>query len=151
MAASILKIPVVIHEQTLGAGASNKLCSRFAKKVCISWEESRRFFPDNKTVLTGMPLRKEVLQVIKEKAISKNKNFKIFVTGGSSGSHFINDAIKNCLDTLLDKFDIVHQTGGSEKFKDFESLSEIRDRFSQQKKEKYILRKFLYPNEFTKF
>ena len=59
LAALLLGIPVVIHEQTQEAGFANKLISHFARKVCISWESSRKFFPEKKIVLTGNPIRKE--------------------------------------------------------------------------------------------
>ncbi|MBI4096937.1 MAG: glycosyltransferase [Candidatus Levybacteria bacterium] len=57
IAASMRNIPVVIHEQTLEAGLANKIAARFATKICISWESSMPFFPREKTVLTGNPIR----------------------------------------------------------------------------------------------
>src|SRR6185437_3796515 len=62
LAAAANRVPIVIHEQTLQAGLANKIASRFAAKICISWEESAKYFPKNKIVLTGNPLRKEFLQ-----------------------------------------------------------------------------------------
>ena len=58
IAAFILRIPIVIHEQTLEAGIANKVLSIFAKTVCISWETSRKYFPKSKVILTGNPMRK---------------------------------------------------------------------------------------------
>ncbi len=58
LAAHFLRIPIIIHEQTFGAGLANKISSRFADKVCISWEESRKYFPNGKVVVTGNPVRK---------------------------------------------------------------------------------------------
>ncbi|MEK7451076.1 MAG: glycosyltransferase, partial [Patescibacteria group bacterium] len=55
LSAFLLRIPIVIHEQTLEAGLANKILSVFAKKICISWETSRKFFPKGKIVLTGNP------------------------------------------------------------------------------------------------
>ena len=101
LAASRLKIPVVIHEQTMHAGASNKLSARFAKKICISWEQSRKFFPQDKTILTGIPLRKEVIEALEKKFETRSKDFRIFITGGSSGSHFINNLIEQNLEKLF--------------------------------------------------
>ena len=45
LAAKLLKIPVVVHEQTLEAGFTNKFVSKFAKKICLSWESSKKYFP----------------------------------------------------------------------------------------------------------
>jgi UDP-N-acetylglucosamine--N-acetylmuramyl-(pentapeptide) pyrophosphoryl-undecaprenol N-acetylglucosamine transferase len=137
LAANILKIPVVIHEQTLEAGMGNKLAHKFAKKVCISWESSKDFFPKEKTVLTGNPLRKEILNV-KEKT-EKNRPLKIYITGGSGGSHFINTLVENNIKELK-KFSILHQTGDAREFKDFDRLKKFESK-------NYKPVKFLNPKE----
>ena len=61
LAAAFLKIPIVIHEQTLEAGFANKIEAKFARKICISWQSSEKYFPKEKTVLTGNPLRQVIL------------------------------------------------------------------------------------------
>ena len=82
LSAYFLKIPIVIHEQTLEAGFANKLEAKLAKKICISWQSSQKYFPKNKTILTGNPIKQEVVAA---KDIKKeNKIPVIFVTGGSS-------------------------------------------------------------------
>src|SRR5258708_36818768 len=54
-------IPVVIHEQIQEAGLANRISSYFAQIICVSWESSIRFFPKGKTVMTGNPIRKEIM------------------------------------------------------------------------------------------
>src|SRR3989344_5071506 len=108
-ASFFLKIPVVLHEQTLESGFSNKICSPIAKKICISWESSVKFFPKTKTVLTGNPIRKDII----DKSQIPNSRPLIYVTGGSSGSHFINSLIEQVLKKILIDFKLIHQTGGS--------------------------------------
>lgn len=149
LSAFVLRIPVVIHEQTLEAGLSNKIASLFAKKICISWESSRNYFPARKTVLTGNPIRKELLNLPSKSSISnlqfsiKDKKLPlIYITGGSSGSHFINTLVEGCIKELLEKFIVVHQTGES-KYKDFERLESLRGSLSQEFKDRYILKKFI--------
>src|SRR3989344_445253 len=154
LAASILRIPLVIHEQTLEAGISNKLIAKFAKKICISWEESRKFFPENKTILTGNPLRKEF-----EMGDLRTDEFKksiphikvneptIYITGGSSGSHAINVLIEGCIVKLLQKYNIIHQVGEATQFKDFERLSKLRESLSDELKVGYTLVKFIEPSK----
>ena len=66
VAANLQKIPVFLHEQTLEAGLTNKFISRFAKKIFISFPSSSKFFPKNKTILTGNPLRREIFEVQKK-------------------------------------------------------------------------------------
>ena len=82
-ASKLLGIPVVMHEQTLEAGFSNKLISKFAKKVCISWKSSDSFFPKDKVILTGNPLREDIINIKKIKK-TENKIPLIYITGGGS-------------------------------------------------------------------
>lgn len=133
LAAYLLKIPIVIHEQTLEAGFTNKFVSKFAKKVCISWESSSKYFPKEKVVLTGNPLRQEIINA-KNINNEKNKTPMIYVTGGGAGAHALNLLIEKTLDQLLQKCTIVHQTGDSQVYKDFERLeSRKNDRYQCHK------------------
>ena len=139
LAAKFLKIPIVIHEQTLDAGFTNKLVSRFAKKVCLSWESSGKYFPKEKIVLTGNTIRQEVINVKNIKS-EKNKIPIVYITGGSAGAHAINLLVEEALGQLLQKCSVVHQTGGSEVYKDFERLE-------KQKSDRYDCQKFLIGRE----
>lgn len=158
LAASILRIPLVLHEQTLEAGISNKLVAKFAKKVCISWEDSRRFFPKDKIILTGNPLRKEFemgdLRTDKfknaESSASKEEP-TIYITGGSSGSHAINSLIEGSVEKLLSKYNIIHQVGEAAQYKDFERLSALRDNLPMELKSGYRLYKFIEPSRVADF
>jgi len=151
IAASFKKIPIVIHEQTLHAGLANKVAARIAAKICISWEESKNYFPKNKTVLTGNPLRKEFLegaggtgQGVKQ----KNKTSPlIYITGGSGGAHGINVLIEGCLTELLEKYSIIHQTGDAKQFGDFARLEKIKMKLPTALQKNYILKKFLTVEE----
>ena len=139
LAARALKIPVVIHEQTLEAGFANKIVSRFAGKICISWESSFAFFPKGKTILTGNPLKKDILDS-KENIKIQNKIPVIYVTGGSTGSHAINILIEKNLEKLLKDYIIIHQTGDAKGYDDYDRLSAI-------KSETYIVGKFFTAKE----
>ena len=139
IAAFLLRIPVVIHEQTFGVGMANKIASRFATKICISWQSSKRFFPIRKTVLTGNPLRKEILDVEKEQK-TINEPPLIYITGGSLGSHFINLLVKDSVGELTKNFKLFHQTGDAKKYNDFEGLEKLKG-------ERYEIKKFLSPKE----
>lgn len=141
LAAYMLKIPVVIHEQTLGAGFANRTASHFAKRVCISWESSSPFFKKEKTVLTGNPVKEEIIKA-KEKRV-KNIVPVIYVTGGSTGSHSINNLIEKSLPKLLEKYIIIHQTGDSRKYKDFDKLKDLKSNLTKNLSEKYEIKKFL--------
>lgn len=123
LSASLLKIPSVIHEQTLEAGSANKIASRFASKICISFETSKKFFPRGKTILTGNPIRSEIRNPKSSIELSPDSLPLIYITGGSLGSMIINNLVEKSLRDLLRNFRIVHQTGG---FNNLESLTRLR-------------------------
>ena len=145
LAASLLRTPIVIHEQTTEAGMANKLAARFAKRICISWPSSENYFPKSKIVLTGNPLRKEILQVKNKKY--ETKGFTIYATGGSSGSHFINDLIEKNLEALLRKYYLIHQAGDSKHYNDFDRLESLIKNLDKKLSDKYILAKHFSPKE----
>lgn len=141
LACLLLGIPVLIHEQTLGAGLANRIASIWARKVCISWESSRRFFPKSKTVFTGNTMRKF-------KIGDKNEKVPlIYITGGSVGSHVINVLVEGCLEGLLKKYKVIHQTGDAHKYRDFERLQKLKESLGKTLKARYHLTKFVKPED----
>ena len=143
-AASVLRIPTVIHEQTLEAGAANKFASKFVDKICISFESSLKYFPKEKTILTGNPIRKSISGPIETIDIKTDYPI-IYITGGSTGSHAINLLVSGCLAKLLDKYTVIHQTGDTQEFKDFDRLSILKEGLNNNKRDKYIISKFFSP------
>lgn len=146
IAAKTLKIPVVIHEQTLEAGGANRFVSRFADKICISFDTSIKYFPKEKIVLTGNPVR-DTIHYPRKKFPLETSLPVIYVTGGSQGSHFINHMISECLAKLLDKYVLIHQTGDSSEFKDFDKLSILKEGLNNGKRDRYFISKFYSPYE----
>lgn len=112
-------IPVLTHEESTEAGLANKVNSWFAKKVAISWESSRRFFPKHKTVVTGNPIRAAVFvestndSVLWRFLANDQKAPLIYVTGGNQGSHAINTVLFQSLELLIGHYRILHQTGNT--------------------------------------
>lgn len=132
------KIPVFTHEQTINPGLSNRVISLFAKKVFISFDKSRRFFPRNKVILTGNPLRGSIEKILNE----SNKNSKIktiFVSGGSLGSHSINELMHKNLKVLLEKYIIIHQTGNVKEFDDYRKLLNLKRKMPLKLKKNYFI------------
>ncbi|MEK7536694.1 MAG: UDP-N-acetylglucosamine--N-acetylmuramyl-(pentapeptide) pyrophosphoryl-undecaprenol N-acetylglucosamine transferase [Patescibacteria group bacterium] len=119
--ANMLKIPVIIHEQTATAGRANIFSSYFAKLVLISRESSFPFFNKHKTNLVGNPINNYIIRSIKEKPNTKVKT--ILITGGSRGSTWINNAVKPIIPSLLERYYLIHQTGKGK----LEEFSEIKD------------------------
>lgn len=154
IASWIMQKPVVIHEQTLASGLSNKIASFFAGTVCVSWEESKKYFPKYKTILTGNPLREEIKNPHIEKSsgvytfFQKNKKSKvIYITGGSIGSHAINTKVFDSLKELLKQYAVIHQVGDAVQYKDFELLTQEKSLLPESLQEKYYVHKFFTADE----
>jgi UDP-N-acetylglucosamine--N-acetylmuramyl-(pentapeptide) pyrophosphoryl-undecaprenol N-acetylglucosamine transferase len=146
ISAWILGIPVVIHEQTTVVGLANKISSSLAKKVLVSWLQTLRVFPHDKTVLTGNPLRSEIFQFktkIWESFDFDSKLPLVLITGGNQGSHQINVAVEGILKRLLGKYNLFHQTGHLESFGDFDRLSEVKEKMPADLQKHYQIRKYL--------
>ena len=117
LAAAKLKIPVIIHESDVVPGLANKISARFAEKICVSFEESRKHFEkfSEKVVVTGNPVREGVGAGSKERGLGfvelNGDKPVVLVMGGSQGAAQINELIRGCADELLKKFDIVHLCG----------------------------------------
>lgn len=115
IAASMRKIPVVSHESDLTPGLANKLSSPFCDKLCVTFRESLKYVKDNKGVLTGTPIREEILRgnSLKGKELCGFKDNKeiLLVIGGSLGAKSINDAVRKNLKELLKNFNIIHICG----------------------------------------
>ncbi len=141
-AAFFLGIPVVIHEQTLGAGLANRMITPLARRVCVSWETSLRYFPRSKTILTGNPIR-HFSQKFAE--LPKGSSPLIFITGGSSGSHVLNVLVEGCIRTMVKRYRVIHQTGDAKGFADYERLKKIRDSLPENIRERYVTQKFIDP------
>ena len=149
-ASFFLKIPVVLHEQTLESGFSNRICSPIAKKICISWESSVKFFPKDKTVLVGNPVRKEIIKDSNIESKTEEYSSKlptIYITGGSSGSHFINSLIEDLIQKLLIDFKIIHQTGDAHAYNDYERFYSLYTKLPKEPRKNYLLHKFIKPSE----
>jgi len=127
LAAKGMQTPRYIHEQNAIPGMTNKLLARFADRVFITLEESAKFFPKEKTLLTGNPLRRQILDLVAKQSstsippVTKVESgeggrgrFRLFVFGGSQGAHAINTAMMAALPHLADlsgRLEICHQTG----------------------------------------
>jgi UDP-N-acetylglucosamine--N-acetylmuramyl-(pentapeptide) pyrophosphoryl-undecaprenol N-acetylglucosamine transferase len=111
IAAFLLRMKRAIHEQNVIPGMTNRILKWFSQRIFVSFEETKRYFPDEKTVVTGNPIRREIFKGIEKK---KGDRFTLLIFGGSAGAHRINKAVVEALDLLQEvkpylKF--FHQTG----------------------------------------
>lgn len=115
LAAKMLHIPVIIHESDLTPGLANKIAIPSATRVCCNFPETLPYLPEGKAVLTGSPIRQELLhgdpRAAKEFCHFSKDLPILLVMGGSIGSVYINQAIRGCIDELLKNYQIIHLCG----------------------------------------
>ena len=104
--ANMLNIPTVIQEQNSYPGITNKILSKKANKICVAYENLERFFPKEKMILTGNPVRQDLIDIESKKAeaihyfnLDANKK-TLLVLGGSLGARRVNQLIEKELDHL---------------------------------------------------
>ena len=115
LAAKQQRIPVVIHESDMTPGLANKLSIPAASKVCCNFPETLDHLPKGKAVLSGSPIREELLTGSREKALKftglTGTKPVLLIIGGSLGSVVVNEAVRGILPKLLKKFEIIHLCG----------------------------------------
>ena len=115
LAAKACKVPALIHESDMTPGLANKLCIPSAAKVCCNFPETVQYLPQQKAVLTGSPIRKELLQGNKLAGLNlchfNTEKPVILVVGGSTGAVKVNNAVRAILPELLKDFQVVHLCG----------------------------------------
>ena len=115
LAAKACKVPALIHESDMTPGLANKLAIPSATKVCCNFPETMNYLPAEKAVLTGSPIRQELLHGNKIAALdfchlTADKPV-ILIIGGSLGSVAVNNAVRAVLPELLKDFHVVHLCG----------------------------------------
>lgn len=124
IAAKKRKIPALIHESDMTPGLANKLCLSSAEKICCNFPETVETLPKGKAVLTGTPIRQELLNGNPDAARAfcgfTSTKPVLLVIGGSLGAASVNENIRKILPELLKDFQIIHLCG---KGKTDESLS----------------------------
>jgi UDP-N-acetylglucosamine--N-acetylmuramyl-(pentapeptide) pyrophosphoryl-undecaprenol N-acetylglucosamine transferase len=116
LAAYSLGMKRAIQEQNVMPGMTNRILKRFSQRIFVSFEEAKKYFPEEKTFVTGNPIRKEFFTSLEksEGEMKKKDRFTVFIFGGSGGAHRINRAMIEALDHLqgMKSFlKIIHQTG----------------------------------------
>ena len=115
IAAKHRKIPAIIHESDMTPGLANKLCIPSAVKVCCNFPETVSQLPPDKAVLTGTPIRQELLSgnriaALEFTGLSPGKPV-VMIIGGSLGAAAVNDAVRRILPQLLESFQVIHLCG----------------------------------------
>ncbi len=115
LAAGRKKIPTIIHESDMTPGLANKLAIPSATKVCCTFPETQKYLPEGKAVLSGSPIRRELLEGSKEKGLSlcgfTEEKPVLMIIGGSTGARIINETLRKSLDRFLPEYQIIHLCG----------------------------------------
>ncbi len=117
--ASKMGVPIVLQEQNSYPGITNKLLASKAEKICVAYENMERFFPSDKIVITGNPVRQDILDIkSKKKEAIEFYNLDpqkktIVIVGGSLGARTLNESVLNSLEEIKNSEDvqIIWQTG----------------------------------------
>lgn len=137
LAAKAYKVPVICHESDITPGLANKIAMPFAKKVCTTFPETVKYIKKGKGINTGTPIRDMLFSGNKAEGLDicgfTDEKPVVMMMGGSLGSVKINNVLRKDLDSLLEKYQIVHICGkgnfelslmGKKSYTQFEYVSE---------------------------
>src|SRR5262249_44521852 len=115
MAAAVRRRPLLIHEQVVVPGLANRFIARFADKVAVTFATSAAAFPAGKAVVTGNPIRPELLAGRRDRGFQRfgldSALPLTYLTGGALGAHRVNRIVGAALTALLQVTQLVHQAG----------------------------------------
>jgi len=115
IAASRAGVPVISHESDMTPGLANKISLKFCTKICCNFPETLKYLPQDKAVLTGCPIREELMTGDKETGLAltgfNTEKPVLLIMGGSLGSVKVNQAVRSILPDLLKTFQVVHLCG----------------------------------------
>jgi UDP-N-acetylglucosamine--N-acetylmuramyl-(pentapeptide) pyrophosphoryl-undecaprenol N-acetylglucosamine transferase len=129
VAGYMLRIPVILHDQTAGIGRANKLSLPFAKCIAVSRDSALEL--SKKAALIGNPVMTQITEVAEKEELSKPP--VIFILGGSRGSVSLNKLIERILKKLLSDFKLIHITGPI----DYVKFTNLRKNLSSKYKSNY--------------
>lgn len=114
LAARLLGIPSVLHEQNLIPGLTNSIASRFVDAILLSFEDARRYFKGKRVIVTGNPVRISLLADYKQQSRPAEGPLRLLVIGGSQGARGLNRLVCSAIELLSKSgvsIDVLHQTG----------------------------------------
>ncbi len=130
LAARSRKIPIIIHESDMTPGLANRICLPYATRICCNFPETMENLPKEKAVVTGTPIRPELMEGSRDEGfaftgLSKDRPV-LMVIGGSLGSVTVNDHVREILPGLLKDWQVVHLCGKGNLAADLEGLEGYR-------------------------
>jgi len=148
-AAGLLRLPVLIHEQTAQFGLANRLNLRFATTVALPYEASRAFVPPTKAriVVTGNPVRAEISQGERAEGarlLGLDPHLPtMYATGGARGARAINATIAALLPELVQRYQVIHSCGTQDASPTLAELRVLREQLPAAQRERYVVLDFV--------
>ena len=136
-----LGIPVITHEQTRLAGLTNRIIAGIAKRICVTFDRTATQFPEAKTVVTGLPMRKELFSPPNTCPFEIKDTGRpvLYITGGSVGARSLNRLLYPVIAALVRTYTVIHQTGTGS----LEEASRSRQLLPARIRSRYITDAFL--------
>jgi UDP-N-acetylglucosamine--N-acetylmuramyl-(pentapeptide) pyrophosphoryl-undecaprenol N-acetylglucosamine transferase len=144
-------ISIYLHEQTATVGLSNRIVGKFAQKVYIAFESSKKYFKPNKTKLVGNIVRDAITQFDVDQVkteirqITTNNTMQplLYISGGGLGSHLLNEKVFTELNSLLSDYRIILQTGDNQNYKDYEKALDLNNHLPGELNQRFLPIKFI--------
>lgn len=147
LAAWILRIPIITHEQTKILGLANKIICRLSDVLCLSFDDTKGLPKGINSIYTGNPIRRSIFKDKDERLTSFGDETLplLYITGGNLGARSINRVFEKLVPRLTYKFRILHQCGSADRETDFKRLSILKESLSPKYKENYQVIKHVNP------
>jgi len=125
----LFRIPILSHESDAIPGMANRILGKFSRYIAVAYPSAKKYFLERKTLLTGNPVRREILEGDKTEArdyfgFTEEKPV-ILILGGSQGAQVLNEALTRIAGQLVKRYQIIHQTGEN-------NFNWVKERLSQQ-------------------
>ncbi|MBI2009646.1 MAG: glycosyltransferase [Candidatus Chisholmbacteria bacterium] len=144
----ILRIPLILFEQTTTVGRGTKLLSRLSRYNFLAWESSLPFFPQKNTQVVGLPIPDELTAKTHPKKFSLPT---ILITGGKQGAHVLNQATFPIIRNLVANYIVIHQTGLSLRSFDIHQAQIIKSSLPQSLRSHYQPHAFLETSDMISY
>jgi len=137
LAAKLLFVPLIIHESDAIPAITNRILGKFAVKILTSFEESKKYFRTDKVIITGHPIRLEILDARKADGLIafgfNEQKPVVLIIGGSQGASSLNKILFDSLIQLVDEFQIIHQSGEA----GYKTIGESIERLKKEGEQSY--------------
>ncbi len=144
LAGKLQGVPSLVYLPDLEPGLAVRVLSYLATKVAVTFPEVLRFFPPEKAVVTGYPVRRELLEATPEEGrrfFDLEDGLKtVLVFGGSRGARSINKALANSLEALLGRCQVIHISGQL----DYEEMKAVESSLPEEKRKRYRVYPYLH-------